>query len=193
MDICKELTDQLQWHWENQARPRLDGLTDEEYFWEPVPGCWSVRPRGMGSAPLQVGGGDYVIEFAIPEPVPAPVTTIAWRFGHILVGVLGQRLASHFGGAPVTYETFHYPATAADALEQLDVMYADWSRAVSDLSLEEMSRAVGPAEGPFAEAPMGALVQHINREMIHHLSEMALLRDLWAHRFAGEVTSAAGA
>jgi len=25
-------------------RPRLDGLTDEEFFWEPVPGCWSVRP-----------------------------------------------------------------------------------------------------------------------------------------------------
>jgi hypothetical protein len=24
-------------------RQRLEGLTDEEYFWEPVPSCWTVR------------------------------------------------------------------------------------------------------------------------------------------------------
>ncbi len=24
---------------------RLSGLTDEEYFWEPVAGCWSLRHR----------------------------------------------------------------------------------------------------------------------------------------------------
>lgn len=183
MDIRKELTDQLQWHWENQARPRLDGLTDEEYFWEPVPGSWNVRPRGTGTAPLQVGGGDYTIDFAIPEPKPAPVTTIAWRLGHMLVGVLGERLASHFGGAPVSYENYEYPGKAAHALEQLDRMYADWSSAVTSLSQEELERPVGPAEGPFAEAPMAALIQHINREMIHHLAEVALLRDLWAHRY----------
>jgi hypothetical protein len=33
------LAEQLSWHWEAQLRPRLDGLTDDEYFWEPVPGC----------------------------------------------------------------------------------------------------------------------------------------------------------
>lgn len=183
MDIRKELTDQLQWHWENQARPRLDGLTDEEYFWEPVPGSWNVRPRGTGTAPLQVGRGDYTIDFGIPEPEPAPVTTIAWRLGHMLVGVLGERLASHFGGAPVSYENYEYPGNAKHALEQLDGMYARWSGAVTSLSREELERPVGPAEGPFAEAPMAALIQHINREMIHHLAEVALLRDLWAHRY----------
>lgn len=183
MDIRRELTDQLQWHWENQARPRLEGLTDEEYFWEPVPGSWNIRPRGTGAAAIQVGQGNYTIDFAIPEPDPAPVTTIAWRLGHILVGVLGGRLASHFGGPVVSYETYEYPASAREALEQLDGMYAHWSGAVSRLSLEELGQPVGPAEGPFAEAPMAALVQHINREMIHHLAEVALLRDLWAHRY----------
>jgi hypothetical protein len=24
-------------------RLRLEGLTDEEFFWEPVPSCWTVR------------------------------------------------------------------------------------------------------------------------------------------------------
>lgn len=33
--------------WE-RTRERLDGLTDEEYFWEPAPGCWSVRQRRDG-------------------------------------------------------------------------------------------------------------------------------------------------
>lgn len=183
MDIRKELTDQLSWHWESHARRRLEGLSDAEYFWEPVPGSWSVRPRGTGSAPIQVGGGNYTIDFALPEPEPAPVTTIAWRVGHMLVGVLGERLASHFGGEPVTYETYEYPGSAQEALDRLDGMYAHWSSAVSALSMEELDRPVGPAEGPFAEAPMAALIQHINREMIHHLAEVALLRDLWAHRY----------
>ncbi len=29
---------------------------------------------------------------------------------------------------------------------------------------------------------MAGLVLHINREAIHHGAEIALLRDLWAHR-----------
>jgi hypothetical protein len=29
--------------------PRLQGLTDEEYFWEPVEGCWTLR-RGRDGA-----------------------------------------------------------------------------------------------------------------------------------------------
>jgi len=29
---------------------------------------------------------------------------------------------------------------------------------------------------------MAALVLHINREAIHHLAEVALLRDLWGQR-----------
>ena len=37
----------------------------------------------------------------------------------------------------------------------------------------------GPAEGPFAEAPMADLILHIHREAIHHGAEVALLRDLY--------------
>ena len=43
----------------------------------------------------------------------------------------------------------------------------------------DLSKAVGPAEGPFAAEPMATLVLHINREVIHHLAEVALLRDLY--------------
>jgi hypothetical protein len=45
-----------------------------------------------------------------------------------------------------------------------------------------LARPVGPAEGAYAEHPYAALVLHINREVTHHGAEIALLRDLYAHR-----------
>ena len=45
-----------------------------------------------------------------------------------------------------------------------------------------LTRPCGPAEGPFAEYPMAALVLHIHREVIHHGAEISLLRDLYLHR-----------
>ena len=173
------LLDQLEWHWTEQLRPRLEGLGDEEYFWEPVPGCWSIRPRGRSTAPVQVGAGDLAIDFAFPEPDPAPVTTIAWRLGHVVVGVLGERNASHFGGPPVSYRSWEYAATAAEALRQLDEAHATWVSGVSALDEAGLAEPCGPAEGPFAEAPMAALVLHIHRELLHHGAELCLLRDLF--------------
>jgi hypothetical protein len=177
-----QLVEQIDRHWTHQLRPRLDGLTDEEYFWEPVPDCWSVRPRGTGSAPVQAGAGDLTIDFAFPEPRPAPVTTIAWRLGHLVVGVLAMRNAGHFGRAPTDYQTFEYAGTAADALAQLDEEYARWVEGVRGLGEDGLAVPCGPSEGPWQDAPMAALVLHINRELIHHGAEVALLRDLHLHR-----------
>ena len=45
IDWTAEVLGQIDTHWQERLRPQLEGLTDEEYFWEPVPGCWSVRRR----------------------------------------------------------------------------------------------------------------------------------------------------
>ena len=50
------------------------------------------------------------------------------------------------------------------------------------LGEEGLGRPCGPAEGPFAHAPLAALVLHINREVIHHGAEVCLLRDLYLQR-----------
>jgi hypothetical protein len=176
-----ELLEQLTWHWTNQLRPRFEGLTDDEYLWEPVPGAWNLRPRGQARTDRAGGRGDVVVEFAVPEPTPAPVTTIAWRLAHLIVGVFGMRNAAHFGGGPTSYDDHDYAATAKDALEQLDEQYDRWVTGVRSLGEDGLDRPVGPAEGPWAQSPYSALVLHIHREVIHHGAEIALLRDLWAH------------
>jgi hypothetical protein len=182
LDWNAELVRQLEGHWQYQLRPRLDGLTDAEYFWEPVPGCWNVRPRTDATPADAPGSGDHTVDFTFPQPVPAPVTTIAWRLAHIVVGCFGMRNAAHFGGPPVDYQTFESPGTAAQALRQLDDGYAAWIAGARGLDADGLARPCGPAEGPNAEYSMAWLVLHINREVIHHGAEISLLRDLYLHQ-----------
>ncbi|GAA1488821.1 DinB family protein [Brachybacterium sacelli] len=187
-DLPTVLLDQIEYHVREHLRPRLEGLSDEEYFYDPTPdgSAWTVHPRvSEGQAPptaIQGGAGDVVIDFEFPEPDPTPLTTIAWRLGHIIVGVLGARSHSHFGGPPADYMTWSYAATAAEALEQFDAEYERWIAGVRSWNEEDLQVAVGEAEGPWAEYSRATLVAHIHRELIHHLAEIALLRDLWAHR-----------
>ena len=47
-----ELLAQLDFYWDHQFLPRLEGLTDDEYFWEPVPNCWTVRTAEDGAATI---------------------------------------------------------------------------------------------------------------------------------------------
>ncbi len=179
LDWNAQLVAQLEWHWQESFRPRLAGLTDDEYFWEAAPGCWSIRRRGESTAPKSVGAGEFTFEYAYPAPDPAPVTTIAWRLAHIIVGCFGARTHSHFGGPAADWQTWEYAGTAAEALRQLDATHAAWVQGVRGLGAEGLAQAAGPAEGPYASAPLAELVLHINREVIHHGAEIALLRDLY--------------
>ncbi|WP_460959676.1 DinB family protein [Parasphingorhabdus pacifica] len=79
-------------------------------------------------------------------------------------------------------QSFPYAGTATLALRQLDEAYHNWSTGVLGLTVEELAAPCGPAEGPWADASMAELVLHINREVIHHGAEIALLRDLYRHR-----------
>lgn len=166
--LTTQLADQVDWHWHHQLRPRLEGLTDDEYFWQPVPDCWTVHR-------------DDEVDFAYPPPQPEPVTTIAWRLAHVIVGVLAVRSCTHFDGPPADYESWTYATDAQTALRQLDDAYATWISGVRTLTAADLATPIGPAEGPWADKPMLELVLHINREVIHHGAEIALLRDLYVH------------
>lgn len=62
LDLTHESLEQTDRHWRDQLRPRLEGLTDDEYLWEPVAGAWNVHPGGA-HAPT-------TIDFEFPEPTP---------------------------------------------------------------------------------------------------------------------------
>jgi hypothetical protein len=164
-----ELLAQLEFYWDHNLWPRLRGLTDEEYFWEPVPGCWSVRRQEDGS---------YAMDWAWPTPSPAPVATIAWRICHIGIQTLGIRASALFGDGSFTLETARTPRTAAEALRAMAMHYEHWRRGVR-------------ANAPTDEDTFATLVLHMNREIIHHGAQIELLRDLYrTGRRATAVTAA---
>ena len=179
VDWNAELTDQLESHWQHQLRPRLNGLTDDEYFWQPVPGCWTLSRRGQSSAPMSIGTGEFTMDYARPPHDHEPVTTIAWRLAHLIVG-FAETNATHFDGPPVDVATFTYAGTAKEALQQLDHEHGIWVSGVRNLGTAGLIRPQGPTQPPeFADAPMAKLILYTNLEVIHHGAEICLLRDLY--------------
>ncbi len=71
-----------------------------------------------------------------------------------------------------TWRNFTYAGTAEQALKQLDDVYAAWIAGAHALGVDGLGRACGPAEDPYGDDPMATLVQHINREVIHHGAEL---------------------
>lgn len=168
IDVKSELFGQLEFHWQVHLRPRLDGLTDEEYFWEPAPGCWSVR----------IVDGRWRPDGGLP-PDPPPLTTIAWRLCHI-GDVLGARASYHFGDRSWRSDTLDWPGTAADAIAFLERCWAAWKAGVEALSPEDLERkSEGPPGTLDARFPLASVILHVNREVMHHGAEVACLRDVW--------------
>jgi DinB superfamily len=155
---------------------RLGGLTDEEYFWEPVAGCWSLRRDDAGRWRLDGGGGGG------PAPDPVPVTTIAWRLGHLGGLAVGGFADRRFGAGTLTVAQIDFPAGAAAVPGFLDEHYRAWRAGLAGLSPQEWAAPLGPAWGGFAESNTVDLALHVLDEMIHHGAEVGLLRDLYADR-----------
>ena len=157
----------------DRARPRMEGLTDDEYFWEPAPGCWTVRRQPDGS---------FMPDWVSPEPSPAPFTTVAWRMSHI--GFFLNHRANHrFGDGSLTPMNARWPGSAAAAIEWVDVGHDAFRRGVEALTDEDLDRhPQGPPGHLDTRFPLAMNVQHITLELIHHGAEVSLLRDLFRAR-----------
>ena len=98
-------------------------------------------------------------------------------------GVLGMRARNHFGDHGGEFERIHVAgpatATAAAGVAALDAAYTAWHDGIAALGADGMAEPCGPAEGPYSEHPMAALVLHISREVMHHGAEVLCLRDLY--------------
>lgn len=165
------------------SKARLEGMTDDEYLWQPAPEAWSVRRRGEARTSRASGAGDWVLEFEPGEPQPAPVTTIAWRLGHLTSMFFG-RWEWTFGGREQGKDAVVFSPSAGEALDRFWALVEQWRAAVAGLTDEQMDM-VGFGQFPDGldpQIPFVGIVWWMNREFIHHLAEIALLRDLWATR-----------
>lgn len=169
---AERLLDQLaQWlHW---SWPRIEGLDDDEYLWEPAEGCWSIRPGPHGG---------FVMDREQPAPDSPPLTTIAWRLCHIGSGVLANRNAKLFGAPAWDDVGSQYPGTAAEAIAWVADELERWHAGVRALTDERLMQPVGPGGRSDADRSVAWLVMHIHREVIHHGAEICLLRDLYRAR-----------
>ena len=154
---------------------RLDHVSDDEFFWEPVPNCWTVHrrsdpPRAAGAD----GSGEWVIDYEIPEPEPAPFTTIAWRIVHVAaVNYLYFDYA--FGTASLSFD-LEMPGSATDAVAWLKASQAQLTAVISELAEDDLEELTLTNWGE--RWPCERIWRTLIDEQVHHGAEVSLLRDL---------------
>ena len=160
--LKQNLLDLSDFAWQ-RLRDRVKGLTDEEYFWEPFDGCWTVRKTETG----------FAADWAWIPPEPAPFTTLAWRITHIVDILQEERTATWLGHQPAADDGEPpVPESAEAALAALDHAYDVWRRRLAALSQDDLDRPMGEIAGPWAEHDGTAFVLHILDELIHHGAEV---------------------
>jgi uncharacterized damage-inducible protein DinB len=148
-----------------QLIERLEGLTDDEYLWEPVAGMWSVRVDANGSATVD-GAGERDID-------PAPVTTIAWRLWHIAIDCFDD-YTRRFGGDTADASA----GWTADADEAIEILEGKWTGYRSLVDSRDWWDQLGVIWGPWTSHSVADMAMHASNELVHHAAEIALLRDL---------------
>ena len=171
---AKALGDQVGIAW-RLARSRLSGLTDVEFFWEPVAPCWSLRlKRGERASrrftpPGGIDGGE-------PAPESPPLTTAAWLVSHMILGTWNWN--DIIVGQPVGPEPA-LPGTASDSVALWTGVVDRFETMVLKFSDDDLNEQVAAWGGEVARA---FLVSHVIAEVLHHSAEVGRLRDLYRNR-----------
>jgi hypothetical protein len=152
--------------WDNLQR-LLAGISDQEFFWEPVPNCWRI---------YQAEHGTWMYDYQIPQPQPSPLTTIGWRLVHIAsCKIMYYEYA--FGPGKLTFPELVIPHTAADAVRWLEHGHTLLTTALAqctDSTLEQ------PARTNWGELlPTWRIFWIMISHDIQHGAEIGCLRDLY--------------
>jgi hypothetical protein len=142
----------------------LEGLSDKEYLWGPVPGSWTVRVHP--DARWKCDSGERAV---------AP--TIAWRMC-TLAGTQLLRYDWTFGDHRLKWHDIDLPGSAAGAMAFLERASVAWIQGCAGMTDSDLEKALcdwpgGPQGRPFAET-----LWWTNRELIAAGAEILLLREL---------------
>jgi len=149
---------------------RVQSLSDEEFFWEPVAGCWSVR--------LGLDGrwhGDY----AVPDPDPPPFTTIAWRLVHLAECKLMYHEYA-FGPGKLIWPEIDSAHSAADAIAELERGQRLLVEALGGLTDADLD--TGRMTNWGEEWPTWQILWTMIHHDLQHGGEIGALRDLYRER-----------
>lgn len=154
-------------------RARVEGLTDDEFFWEPVPGCWTVRPTERGT---------WAADYEEPDPDPPPFTTIGWRLVHVAECKLMYHECA-FGPGRLTWPELDSPHSADDAISALEEGQA---LLVQDLRNLKDGDLDGARSTNWGESwPTWRILWTMVHHDLHHGGEIGALRDLYRLRSRG--------
>lgn len=148
---------------------RMDGLTDEEFWWRPARDAVTV-----------VRDADGRLVPDAPADNEPRTRTIALLLGHL--GEMAVLRADYTTGTHgLTRRDLTWPDRAETGLRFLTDGWAAWRAALvslADWELDVVGRSSFP-QGLDPELPILDIVWWMNRELIHHTAEIAFVRDLY--------------
>ena len=151
--------------------PNIRDLTDDEYFWEPAPNCWSVRRRSELASMDAWGRGDYAVETSFDGSQEPATTTIAWRLLHAY-DCFRDYASRAFGHGPLDWNDIEIPGSAAVATRMMNDAVDEVRRYLEGTD----SVLFGLEDG----RPHWLLLDRGLVEWIHHCAEIGVLRTMFA-------------
>jgi hypothetical protein len=152
----------------------FDGLTDDELHWEPVPDMWGMRLRSELRVPWPDHiPGDHGFEVVYPEPAVPPLTTIAWRIGHLISVTMDE--TDKIGGRP-DRPLPALPYDASSLLVHWRSVLDDLVHVVRGLPDERFAETL-PQIGP--EVTVAGWLGHLTFEIAFHSAEVGTMRHLF--------------
>ena len=152
---------------------RLEGLTDEEFLWEPADEVWTVR--------LVDGRATPDVEVWPATGEAAPPRTLVWTIDHLGVGGF-ERADYLVGSHSLDSKDLRWPLIAAEGVRFMTEGLAAWRSGLdqmTDVDLDTVGRSAYPG-GLDPELPLIEIVWWMNRELVFHTGEIFFARDLYA-------------
>lgn len=150
------------------AEIHLDGLTDQDLWFEPSDTVWTVR---------RTADGRWRPDWADVEPDPIPVPTIAWLTWHI--SWWWSVALDHANGAtPRDRADIFWAGRAPSAVAQLRQMRTEWRAVLGS----DLRRRCSYPWGPQAARTLADTAAWVNFELTKNIAEIGQLRLIRASR-----------
>ena len=150
----------------------LPALTDAACLWEPVPHSWTVH---------QGADGKWRPDWVVPEPDPAPATSIGWLTWHLIWWWSGALRAAR-GEPSVAREDVYWPGSADGVRQTLETLSQAWSAMLAGLTDADLEK---PFAHPWTEPrPFRIALAWANAELMKNVAEIGYARHLFEARRA---------